>query len=1321
MRPAEHDANPVSTPKTGLFATLRASLPVKGTGAPSRAPRRRRLLAAALVVLATAVALAVVASLAFASGPPQAEKELAEETVNATRAHLVVDVVTEGLNLKWHAEYITAQKLKEAEEKKETAQWMAAASGTSEQTSDDIYLGADFPLHSLGASGVLHHLEPGTAYDARFIAENSAGSDERTFTFTTTAVTKPEIAEIFESGHVTSTTFSVQAASPTSATAEAQIETNGAETKYAFEYAPAEGPNGQSPAEGSSAWVPFEPAGTVTVAEDFAVAAVKVTGLAPETKYYARVKATNEEGTVTQRTTKFSDGSFTTPTEKPVAFAPELRNLTGVSVHLSGEILPHGLETTWRFEYALSARGPWTPVTGAEGIVTLMQAEALPEGTPTQVEGSLTGLSPSKVYYLRLFAKSAAGEGLNGSEEPILAEKQGITSFETFGAPREATTFAVHGLDGEALRVMGSVNPNSVPTSGEQTITVEGAPTGGTFTLTFKGQTTTPIAFDAPAEGPNGVGRALAALSTIGGESSVIVTGPAGGPYTVYFGNEGGPLAEKAQPQIEADASGLTPSPAAAVKVAIVEVGGEGYVTHYHFDYVSQKQFEAPGGEGGFARASSTPDVELGSGDSTEYVGAALPALIPGESYRFRLVATNTSPGDPVVRGEEQSLTDPVPPAVAPEAGGGCPNESLRTGLSALLPDCRAFEQLTPVDKEGAQEIFNYGGTFGTEGVALGEDGDHLEYASTTVKYGAGPTAGQSPYFFSRNGTGWQMTAGSTQPEAGVDTYIPQVFSSDLSGFAFQASFGTSPLSQSSHTEFRAGPPGGPYTTVASVPSAESEPGWVAASGDFSKLVLQVADHTLLGHSTHTREGEDLYEYSGGQLRQLNVTGPAPGVTIGTCGATIANGGTGLRSGVSANTDRSHAVSQDGLHVFFEAVPTGEGCSEAKHLYVRVNGAETVDLGVYTFVAANAEGSSVLLEKRSGVNPGLYLYRAGSSPEFLPSSGVAITSGASESNLTVSENLSTVYIRAGEITVPTLYRYDVAGKSLLFVSKLSAGDGRTFYASSPDGRYLYFIAESVAGLPGGGIEHYDLEGHEAERQTSQVYRYDSTEEVLQCMSCASTFDTEPRLSALFTQGEAVTASADGDYVFFDTPAALLLADVDGEIAPEGVKAEGGEHSSMNYSLSSDVYEWRKDGVAGCSHAQGCLALITSGHGGFLNTLLGATSTGGDVFFATKESLVTADNDSAEDIYDARVDGGFPEPSKPVECKGDSCSTPFAPPGEVTPSSSTFQGPGNPAPSAAAPAVKKKTVAKKKPKKKAHKKKKVKKSSKKAKKSAKGRK
>lgn len=65
-----------------------------------------------------------------------------------------------------------------------------------------------------------------------------------------------------------------------------------------------------------------------------------------------------------------------------------------------------------------------------------------------------------------------------------------------------------------------------------QTITETGGPTGGTYTLTYGGQTTSAIAQAATA---TAVHDALVALSTIGA-GNVVVTGSNGGPYTVVFG-----------------------------------------------------------------------------------------------------------------------------------------------------------------------------------------------------------------------------------------------------------------------------------------------------------------------------------------------------------------------------------------------------------------------------------------------------------------------------------------------------------------------------------------------------------------------------------------------------------------------------------------------------------------------------------------------------------------------------------------------------------------------------------------------------------------
>jgi hypothetical protein len=107
-------------------------------------------------------------------------------------------------------------------------------------------------------------------------------------------------------------------------------------------------------------------------------------------------------------------------------------------------------------------------------------------------------------------------------------------------------------------------------------------------------------------------------------------------------------------------------------------------------------------------------------------------------------------------------------------------------------------------------------------------------------------------------------------------------------------------------------------------------------------------------------------------------------------------------------------------------------------------------------------------------------------------------------------------------------------------------------------------------------------------------------------------------------------------------------------------------------------------VGDCSEAkptfgpasQGCVSLISSGTSGEESAFLDASESGDDVFFLTSARLTASDLDTSLDLYDARVDGGFPEAIKPVECSGDACQAPASPPSDPTPASLSFQGAGN---------------------------------------------
>ena len=111
-----------------------------------------------------------------------------------------------------------------------------------------------------------------------------------------------------------------------------------------------------------------------------------------------------------------------------------------------------------------------------------------------------------------------------------------------------------------------------VPAAGTdevQTVTVTGSPTGGTYTLTFSGQTTSGIVYNATS---SQVQTALEALSNIAPGDVVCAGGPhPGTPITVTFG---GAYDGVDVPQMTASAASLTGGTSPAVTVSTTTPGG---------------------------------------------------------------------------------------------------------------------------------------------------------------------------------------------------------------------------------------------------------------------------------------------------------------------------------------------------------------------------------------------------------------------------------------------------------------------------------------------------------------------------------------------------------------------------------------------------------------------------------------------------------------------------------------------------------------------------------------------------------------------------
>ena len=262
----------------------------------------------------------------------------------------------------------------------------------------------------------------------------------------------------------------------------------------------------------------------------------------------------------------------------------------------------------------------------------------------------------------------------------------------------------------------------------------------------------------------------------------------------------------------------------------------------------------------------------------------------------------------------------------------------------------------------------------------------------------------------------------------------------------------------------------------------------------------------------------------------------------------------------------------------------------------------------------------------------------------------------------------------------------IPGGSLLHVASLSQGDTTfqvtgitapgTFWNTgrqplsrvTPDGRSLLFEASDGAGLPPGyshgSCNDTAIASNNGLCSEAYVFSADTStlsEPDIVCASCNLALPAAPGDTFLNSRkgaGAAGTAthlsralSDDGNRAFFNTDEALVPEDTNGAV---------------------DVYEY--DVTTGEAH------LISGGIDPAPSYLMDSSADGSDVLFATRARLAGWDEDQAYDLYDARVDGGFPDPpAQAAPCEGDSCRNGGAPvaPGATAPGSASLIGPGNP--------------------------------------------
>ncbi|HEX5853884.1 MAG TPA: hypothetical protein VFY36_12430 [Solirubrobacteraceae bacterium] len=254
---------------------------------------------------------------------------------------------------------------------------------------------------------------------------------------------------------------------------------------------------------------------------------------------------------------------------------------------------------------------------------------------------------------------------------------------------------------------------------------------------------------------------------------------------------------------------------------------------------------------------------------------------------------------------------------------------------------------------------------------------------------------------------------------------------------------------------------------------------------------------------------------------------------------------------------------------------------------------------------------------------------------------------------------------------PNLYMFDTATGETAFIATLAKSDvslegSPTGLVGQPD------ISRPAVPTPDGGALVFasaaNLTGQNPWQEFTEIYRYTVAGNSLTCLSCTAP-GVKPKGNATFGEtaggtydppGLSSPMSDDGGRVFFQTPDSLVPEDTNGG-APTSPK--------FGTATSTDVYEWEAEEVS----------LISGGTSSVPAVLQGTTPSGDDVLFTTDAQLVPGQSDGGyENVFDARVGGGFPEAAKAApSCVGASCRAAFGvAPVFAPPASTTPQGAGN---------------------------------------------
>lgn len=636
-----------------------------------------------------------------------------------------------------------------------------------------------------------------------------------------------------------------------------------------------------------------------------------------------------------------------------------------------------------------------------------------------------------------------------------------------------------------------------------------------------------------------------------------------------------------------------------------------------------------------------------------------------------------------------------------------CVNNDLRDqqAIARKLPDCRAYEQVSPSDKNATDALGYPGAT------QASESGSSLTYFSTSPFPGSEGAAEFPTYVATRHETGpepaWS-NQGLIPPSSPSSTTSVAGVSQDL---ALAIVVGQEPLLTADAVPgvtnyYERSIPTNSYSFLAQGPA---EAFFVGASENDSRVFFETEQPLVEGAAVGV---PNLYEAHSGQVRNIGLL-PNGAPPVG--GAVAGAGGPALEGeqpgGATRHLYTEHAVSRDGSRIFFSDVGTGQiyvlraGTPALEITATQRNSAQPEERpaywrdatpdGRYAFFTSAAELTDD--SKASDGHPDLYRYDTDTGA--LRDLTHASIEGANVLGvLGTSADGSYVYFAAGAALAsgaaenqPNLYIWhesavpDVGLVTVLaetpFLAESSdsanwsdrvnggepggpAGGGKSSRVSS-DGTTLLFSSQ----VPQTGYNN---------GEQYEFYLFDAITRKTVCVSCnpAGLVAIDP---ARLTHGSSVSSPAarnailtrnlsqPGDQVFFETDEALV---------------------SQDGNDQADVYEWERGGAGTCdpgaiafvASSGGCLYLLSSGQSSDSSYFGDASPDGANVYLFTRDRLVATDRDNNRDVYDARIGGGIQAQNNPPavpSCIAESCRMPQTePPAFASPPSAALADEGN---------------------------------------------